>query len=69
MFQLFYSHISSIEKLSLTTSGSPLLIRSKTFLCVTIVIPKDRDCHDVYTSLQQLSSPSAYTSLMREKYS
>lgn len=55
---LFYSHISSIEKLSLTTSGSPLLIRSKTFLCVTIVIPKDRDCHDVYTSLQQLSSPS-----------
>ncbi|XP_065201150.1 myotubularin-related protein 6 isoform X2 [Planococcus citri] len=61
--ELFYSHISSIEKLSLTTTGSPLLIRSKTFLCVTFVIPKDRDCHDVYTSLQQLSLPSSIENL------
>ncbi|XKL64032.1 hypothetical protein PGB90_004118 [Kerria lacca] len=54
---LRFSHISSIEKLSLTTSGSPLLIRSKTFLCVTYVIPKDRDCHEIYTLLLQRSSP------------
>lgn len=50
-------HIASLEKLPLTTTGSPLLIRTKTFLSVTFVIPKERDCHDVYVSLQQLSQP------------
>lgn len=50
-------HIASLEKLPLTTTGSPLLIRTKTFLSVTFVIPKERDCHDVYITLQQLSQP------------
>lgn len=51
-------HIGSLEKMPLTTTGSPLLIRTKTFLSVTFVIPKERDCHDVYVSLQLLSQPS-----------
>lgn len=51
-------HIANLEKLPLTTTGSPLQIRTKTFLSVTFVIPKERDCHDVYISLQQLSQPS-----------
>lgn len=51
-------HIASLEKLPLTTTGSPLLIRTKTFLSVTFVIPKERDCHDIYLTLQQLSQPS-----------
>lgn len=51
-------HIASLEKLQLSTIGSPLLIRCKTFLSVTFVIPKERDCHDIYTTLQQLSQPS-----------
>lgn len=50
-------HIANIEKLPLTTTGSPLLIRCKTFLSVTFVIPKDSECHDVYTSLLKLYQP------------
>ncbi|KAK5644181.1 hypothetical protein RI129_008026 [Pyrocoelia pectoralis] len=55
---ILHMHIASLEKLPLTTTGSPLLIRCKTFLSVTFVIPKERDCHDIYTTLQQLSQPS-----------
>lgn len=51
-------HIASVEKLQLTTTGSPILIRCKTFLSVTFVIPKERDCHNIYLTLQQLSQPS-----------
>lgn len=51
-------HIANLEKLPLTTTGSPLQIRTKTFLSVTFVLPKERDCHDVYVSLQHLSQPN-----------
>lgn len=51
-------HIATVDKLPLTTTGSPLLIRCKTFLSVTFVIPKERDCHEIYLTLQQLSQPS-----------
>ena len=49
--------IASVEKLQLTAAGSPLLIRCKTFMSVTFVIPRERDCHEVFTTLQQLSQP------------
>lgn len=54
-------HIGSIDKLPLSTTGSPLLIRCKTFLSVTFVIPKDSECHDVYTSLMKLYQPGNIT--------
>ena len=50
-------HIASVEKQPLTTTGSPLLIRCKTFLSVTFVIAKERECHDVYTTLIKLCQP------------
>ncbi|KAK2169772.1 hypothetical protein LSH36_7g15018, partial [Paralvinella palmiformis] len=52
-----HMHIGSIEKQALTTSGSPLQVHCKNFLNVTFIIPKERDCHDVYTSLAKLSQP------------
>ncbi|KRT85970.1 hypothetical protein AMK59_1064 [Oryctes borbonicus] len=55
---ILHMHMANVEKLPLTTTGSPLLIRCKTFLSVTFVIPRERDCHDIYTSLQLLSQPS-----------
>lgn len=55
--QILHMHIANIEKLPLSTTGSPLLIRCKTFLSVTFVIPKDSECHDVYTSLMKLYQP------------
>lgn len=55
--QILHMHISNVEKLSLSTTGSPLLIRCKTFLSVTFVIPKERECHDVFTTLIKLCQP------------
>lgn len=62
-------HIANVEKLTLTTTGSPLLIRTKTFLSVTFVIPKERDCHDFYITLQQLSQPNSIDELYCFTYS
>lgn len=58
--QILHMHIGSLDKLPLTTTGSPLLIRCKTFLFVTFVIPREKECHDVYTTLQKLSQPGNY---------
>ncbi|KAK4887660.1 hypothetical protein RN001_003931 [Aquatica leii] len=66
---ILHMHIASLEKLPLTTTGSPLLIRCKTFLSVTFVIPKERDCHDIYITLQQLSQPSNVEDLYCFQYS
>lgn len=55
--QVAYNHISNIEKQPLTTTGSPLCIKCKHFFIVTFVIPKERDCHDIYQALSKLSCP------------
>ena len=55
---ILHMHISSIERLPLSTGGSPIQIRCKDFRCVTFVIPRDRECQDIIESLQQLSQPS-----------
>ncbi|XP_067631302.1 myotubularin-related protein 6 isoform X2 [Eurosta solidaginis] len=60
---ILHMHIGNIEKLPLSTTGSPLLIRCKTFLSVTFVIPKDSECHDVYTSLMKLYQPVSINKL------
>ncbi|XP_059484789.1 myotubularin-related protein 6 isoform X1 [Neocloeon triangulifer] len=54
---ILHMHILSADKLPLTTMGSPLQIRCKTFLSVTFVLPKERDCQEIFTTLQQLSKP------------
>ncbi|XP_063232371.1 myotubularin-related protein 6 isoform X3 [Bacillus rossius redtenbacheri] len=55
---ILHMHIASVEKLPLTTTGSPLQIRCKTFLSVTFVVPRERDCHEIFTTLQKLSQPA-----------
>lgn len=60
--------IASVERLPLTTTGSPLLIRCKNFLSVTFIIPKERDCHDVYQTLQKLCQPVKYENLYCFQY-
>lgn len=59
-------HIANIEKLQLTTTGSPLLIRSKTFLFVTFVIPREKECHDIYVTLQKLYQPGNHKGRFRQ---
>lgn len=59
MSQILLSHIASVDKLPSTTAGSTLHIVCKNFHSLTFIIPRERDCHDVYLSLQQLSQPGA----------
>ncbi|RWS30560.1 Myotubularin-related protein 8-like protein [Leptotrombidium deliense] len=54
---ILHSHLATIEKLSISTTGTPMHIRCKNFRSVTFVIPKERDAHDLYTSLYQISQP------------
>ena len=55
--QVLHTHMDIVDKLPITTGGSPLQIHCKNFMCITFVIPKERDCHDIYTSLKELSKP------------
>ncbi|KAH9494581.1 Myotubularin- protein 8 [Bulinus truncatus] len=56
-------HIGQIEKFPMTAEGSPLQIRCKNFLCITFIIPKERDCQDIYQSLLQFSRPAEINKL------
>lgn len=60
---ILHMHIATIDKLPLTASGSPLLIRCKTFLSVTFIVPKERDCHEIYVALLHLSQPASIDDL------
>ncbi|XP_055602796.1 myotubularin-related protein 8 isoform X2 [Uranotaenia lowii] len=66
---VLYMQIANVEKLPLTTTGSPLLIRCKTFLSITFVISKERECHDVYTTLMKLYQPVNIKNLYCFQYS
>lgn len=66
--QILHMHIASVEKLPLSTTGSPLLIRCKTFLSVTFVIAKERDSHDVYSTLIKLCQPGAIRAFIKNLY-
>uniref|UniRef100_A0A2L2YBW1 phosphatidylinositol-3,5-bisphosphate 3-phosphatase n=1 Tax=Parasteatoda tepidariorum TaxID=114398 RepID=A0A2L2YBW1_PARTP len=54
---ILHTHIAAVIKLPISTTGSPLQIRCKNFLSVTFVIPKERDSHDIFTSLLKFSQP------------
>lgn len=54
---ILHSHISSVTKLPLTPQGSPLQVRTKTFLSMCFIIPKERDAHDLHQSLVQMCQP------------
>lgn len=65
---ILHHHIASVEKLSLTTSGCPLLIQCRNFRVVHFVVPRERDCHDVYSSLLRLLRPVSYGELYAFSY-
>ncbi|KAI4898577.1 hypothetical protein NFI96_033237 [Prochilodus magdalenae] len=65
---ILHHHIASVEKLSLTTTGCPLLIQCRNFRVVHFVVPRERDCHDVYSSLLRLLRPVSYDELYAFSY-
>jgi len=58
-----HMHIGGVEKLASTGSGFPLQIRCKNFLNVTFVVPRERDCLDIQSSLFSLSQPASLEDL------
>ncbi|XP_006832013.1 PREDICTED: myotubularin-related protein 6 [Chrysochloris asiatica] len=65
---ILHHHIASVEKLALTTSGCPLVIQCKNFRTVHFIVPRERDCHDIYNSLLQLSRQAKYEDLYAFSY-
>ncbi|XP_042140895.2 phosphatidylinositol-3,5-bisphosphate 3-phosphatase MTMR6 isoform X2 [Peromyscus maniculatus bairdii] len=65
---ILHHHIASVEKLALTTSGCPLVIQCKNFRIVHFIVPRERDCHDIYNSLLQLSKQAKYEDLYAFSY-
>ncbi|XP_074841707.1 phosphatidylinositol-3,5-bisphosphate 3-phosphatase MTMR6 isoform X2 [Carettochelys insculpta] len=65
---ILHHHIAAVEKLALTTSGCPLVIQCKNFRVVHFIVPRERDCHDIYNSLLQLSNPASYDELYAFSY-
>ena len=46
--------ISSVEKLPTTQHGCPLRVRTKHFFCAEFIIPKERDCTELYNRLSRI---------------
>jgi len=65
---LLHMHLNTVEKLPLTTSGSPLRIQCSNFFCATFLIHRDKDAQDVYTSLVHLSRPARVEELYCFQY-
>ncbi|XP_078741249.1 phosphatidylinositol-3,5-bisphosphate 3-phosphatase MTMR8-like, partial [Lampetra fluviatilis] len=65
---ILHNHIASVEKLPTTTLGCPLLIICKNFHVATFVMSRERDCHDIHTSLLRLSRPALYEELYAFSY-
>ncbi|XP_078513233.1 phosphatidylinositol-3,5-bisphosphate 3-phosphatase MTMR6 isoform X2 [Lissotriton helveticus] len=65
---ILHHHIAAVEKLPLTTTGCPLVIQCKNFRVLHFVVPRERDCHDIYNSLLQLSRPAQYSDLYAFSY-
>eukprot|EP00057_Strongylocentrotus_purpuratus_P023385 XP_011677859.1 PREDICTED: myotubularin-related protein 8 [Strongylocentrotus purpuratus] len=65
---ILHMHIGFVEKLPLTTGGAPLQIRCKTFQAATFVIPREKDCQEMYKSLQKLSNPAELEDLYAFHY-
>ncbi|TNN84639.1 Myotubularin-related protein 6 [Liparis tanakae] len=65
---ILHHHIASVEKLSLTTTGCPLVIQCRNFRLVHFVVQRERDCHDIYSSLLRLLRPVSYEELYAFSY-
>jgi myotubularin-related protein 6/7/8 len=54
---IYYSWINSVDKQPINTAGSPIQIKCKTFLNISFIIQKERDCQSLYATLVEKSKP------------
>jgi hypothetical protein len=59
-----------VDKLPTTQQGCPLRVRTKNFLSAEFTIPKERDCADLFATLNQLKAGkiNQITSLINNKF-
>ncbi|XP_065920109.1 myotubularin-related protein 8-like isoform X2 [Dysidea avara] len=60
---VLYHHISSVERLPLTTKGYPLVVKCYTFLVLHLIFPRESECVDVVDTVKMLSHPERYNEL------
>ncbi|KAG8014988.1 Myotubularin-related protein 7, partial [Nibea albiflora] len=60
---VLHSMVSSVERPPTIPAGSQLILRCKDFRVFQILIPQERDCLDVHSSLVRLSRPEKYSEL------
>ncbi|XP_064381922.1 myotubularin-related protein 6-like [Halichondria panicea] len=65
---VLHHHISSMEKLPLTTRGYPLIINTKTFQHLRLIIPRESDCVDIMDTIKVFSQPEHYSDLYAYQY-
>lgn len=65
---ILHMHMGQVEKLTMTAEGCPLLIRCKNFLCITFIVPRERECQDIYLSLLEFSRPAEINKLYAFNY-
>jgi len=65
---LLHMHITTVDKLPLTTGGSPIRIQCTNFRLATFLINRDKEAQDVYSSLLHLSRPLTLTDLYAFQY-
>ncbi|XP_034080420.1 myotubularin-related protein 7b [Gymnodraco acuticeps] len=60
---VLHSMVSSVERTPTIPAGSQVILRCKDFRVFQILVPQERDCLDVLTSLVRLSRPEKYSEL------
>ncbi|XP_028999161.1 myotubularin-related protein 7b isoform X1 [Betta splendens] len=60
---VLHSLVSGVERTPSTPAGSQLMLRCKDFKVFQILIPQEKDCSDVHSSLVRLSHPEKYSEL------
>ncbi|KAI9536061.1 Myotubularin- protein 7 [Dissostichus eleginoides] len=60
---VLHSMVSSVERTPTIPTGSQVILRCKDFRVFQILVPQERDCLDVHTSLVRLSRPEKYSEL------
>ncbi|XP_040575019.1 phosphatidylinositol-3,5-bisphosphate 3-phosphatase MTMR6 [Lepeophtheirus salmonis] len=65
---ILHMQMHTVEKPTLSTSGSILRVYCWNFLHATFVIPKDKDAQEIYLSLMELSRPKVHCSLFCFSY-
>nr|XP_057947637.1 myotubularin-related protein 7b isoform X1 [Doryrhamphus excisus] len=60
---ILHSMVSSVERLPTTPAGSHLILHCKDFRIFQLLIPQEKDCFDIHTSLLRLSRPEKYSEL------